>query len=278
MLRSIYCGALVAAVLVMYACSESNDGGSDPADTDSGTNTGDSGNSSPLDSGGESPGNDSGTDAGPSADASDAGPQWVGPDGGVTTAMTYFVTSRGMGNGGNLTGGGADGLAGADAFCKQLANEVSPLLGGKTWRAYLSTTTVNARSRIGSGPWYNAKGVVIADSLEHLHDEAGMNNLTLTTNLDELGNQVPSGGGGANVHDILTGTLANGSASQNHCNNWTSSAGNVTAQVGHSNRQGGGAAPTSWNSAHATRGCAEQGGNSVRSGGGRGSFYCFATN
>ncbi len=257
--------------IAAYACSDSDTTESPPA-------------TSPANEGGTStqPGTDgsttndasSNTDAG--ADAGlDSGPQMVGPDGGVTTAMTFFVTSVGKGNGGDFRANpaDADGLAGADAFCKSLAEAVSPILGAKTWRAYLSTATVTARSRIGAGPWYNAKGVVIATSVANLHDEGGMNMLSLTTNLDEVGAQVPISG--PNVHDILTGATEAGGSSSDHCNNWTSSGASDQGRVGHSNRAGGGMVPTSWNSAHSTQGCAEMGGNSVRSGGGRGSIYCF---
>lgn len=198
----------------------------------------------------------------------------VGPDGGVTTAMTFFVTSKGAGKGGDFRANAndVDGLAGADAFCKSLANAVSPILGAKNWKAYLGAGNVTPRSRIGQGPWVNAKGVVIATSIANLHDEGGMNNLKLETNLDELGQPVPIQN--PNVHDILTGATAAGGNGAN-CANWTSSAPNGGAVVGHSNRAGGGQAPTSWNAAHALNGCAEQGNNSVRSGGGRGSIYCF---
>jgi hypothetical protein len=195
--------------------------------------------------------------------------------------MTFFVTSRGKGQGGDFraNAGDADGLAGADAFCKELANAVSPVLGAKTWRAYLGTANTTPRSRIGAGPWVNAKGVTIATSVANLHDEGAMNMLSLTTNLDEYGVPVPSGGGGGvpQLHDILTGATAAGASAAATCNNWTSSATNVGGQVGHSNRIGGGAG-TSWNAAHATQGCAEMGANSVRSGGGRGSIYCFVPN
>jgi hypothetical protein len=202
-------------------------------------------------------------------------------DAGVSLAMTFFVTSKGMGKGGDLRGdaGTADGLAGADAFCRSLANAVHPTLGAKTWRAYLSTSTVAARSRIGPGPWVNAKGVTIATSAANLHDEGGMNALSLTNTLDETGAQVPASGG-MNVHDILTGaSLDGGIVPMGNCENWTSSdrglVGGEQPRVGHSNRMGGGQVPTSWNSAHAAAGCAESGVGSVRSGGGRGSFYCF---
>jgi hypothetical protein len=222
--------------------------------------------------GGSGGGLGGGTGGGASTDGG-----FVGPDGGVSPAMTFFVTSRGAGKGGDLRNdaGQTDGLIGADALCKTLANAVHPSLGAKSWHAYLSTAAVNARDRVGAGPWVNAKGVVIAQNVNQLHDVGGMNALSYTNTLDELGNQVPISGN--NVHDILTGSTVAGMVSaNNHCSNWTSAATNVTGQVGHANRDGGGTIPTSWNSAHATTGCAESGANSVRSGGGRGSIYCFA--
>jgi len=196
------------------------------------------------------------------------------------TSMSFFVTSRGMGKGGNLSG-----LDGADAFCKMLATAASPALGNKTWHAYLSTSTVNARTRIGEGPWYNAKGVLVARNLADLHDQIADNaalNATwpvgsTTIALDEMGNALPSS---PLVHDILTGTNTDGTVATGlTCSDWTSAATTVMAEVGHSNRSGGGR-PPSWNAAHTTSGCAEptadmQAGT-VSSGGGRGSIYCFA--
>jgi hypothetical protein len=178
------------------------------------------------------------------------------------------------------------GLAGADAFCTQLATAVSATLGAKTWHAYLSTTTVDARDRIGPGPWRNAAGVIIANNVQDLHSQfdagaaldatwpIGATNIAL----DERGAQVPSN---PLVHDILTGSNADGTLLTGaNCNNWTSQATTDIAQIGHSNRTGGGR-PPSWNSAHSV-GCAEppNGMNNqpstVSSGGGRGSIYCFA--
>lgn len=273
--RSRYLFAVLTAIVLPIACSETKEEGQ-PADSDSGTTTPPAPPPPPPSSTPDASGDGSTStpDGSTSSDAGDGGAQWVGPDGGVTTAMTFFVTSRGMGLGGDLRGDAGDGLLGADAFCKELANAVSPVLGAKTWKAYLGTSTVSARSRIGNGPWVNAKGVVVATSNANLHDEGAMNSLNLQNTLDELGNQVPIAG--PNVHDILTGAATDGGLTNSHCSNWTSSAGNVTGTVGHSNRAGGGTNPTSWNSAHITQGCAEQGNNSVRSGGGRGSFYCFA--
>jgi hypothetical protein len=183
-------------------------------------------------------------------------------------------------------GGNLGGLDGADAFCKQLATAASAQLGAKTWHAYLSTATVNARDRIGAGPWRNTAGNIIANNLQDLHDQLAANaalNATwpiasTTIALDEHGAEVPSN---PLVHDILTGSNTDGTfLTGATCDDWTSSATTGMAQVGHSNRTGGGR-PPSWNAAH-TVGCAEptagmdfQAGT-VSSGGGRGSIYCFA--
>jgi hypothetical protein len=203
--------------------------------------------------------------------------------------MSFFITSRGGPKGGDLRANAADtdGLAGADALCKELATAVSTELGMKTWHAYLSTNTVNARDRIGKGPWRNAKGAIIANSVEQLHDPAMLNATwplgaaSLPLILDEKGEQVPTGGAAGQRHDIITGSNPMGMVDGNNtCSNWTSTMG--MAANGHFNRAGGGARPTSWNAAH-TVGCGPApagGGNfvsgTVTSGGGRGSFYCFA--
>jgi hypothetical protein len=282
--------ALVASVVVLapaawIACSDDDasparpDGGATSSGGDSAvaqTDTGPAGGDAATADTGAGDKDGSPSDAGSTdAPAADTG-IWVGPDAGISAKMSFFTTSRGMGKGGDLraTVADPDGLAGADAFCKQLANDVSPVLGAKTWRAYLGTTTVTPRSRIGAGPYYNALGVVVASSVAQLHDEGSMNLLSLTTTLDETGAQVPIAG--PNQHDILTGANPDGTTAAGTCSDWTSAATNVPGHVGHSNRAGGGAIPTSWNSAHATQGCAESGPGSVRSGGGRGSFYCFA--
>ena len=195
------------------------------------------------------------------------------------TAMSFFVTSVGPGNGGNL-----GGLAGADAHCRQLAAAVGA--GYRTWRAYLSTgaasaqAAVNARDRIGDGPWYNAKRVLVARTLAELHADAS--GLTKETALTERGDVLTGVGDTPPVrHDILTGSQADGTAfpgtDDRTCGNWTSSAGAGvgSAQVGHSDRRGtGGAAPTSWNSSHTTRGCGQQ---DMPTTGGAGLFYCFAS-
>jgi hypothetical protein len=194
--------------------------------------------------------------------------------------MSFFVTSRGVPEGANF-----GGLEGADALCRTLATNVSAALGAKTWHAYLSTTTVNARDRIGSGPWFNAAGALVANNVAQLHDQAAGGALDqtwapgdATIALDELGNQVPAGGNGGVQHDILTGTLLDGTVAAGlTCGDWTATTGNV--EVGHSNRGGGGAAPTSWSSAHGNpSGCAPltAPAPNVGSGGGRGSIYCFA--
>ena len=187
--------------------------------------------------------------------------------------MGFFVTSAGPGDGANL-----GGLAGADAHCKKLATSVGA--GARNWRAYLSTgwtsTTpvVNARDRIGKGPWYNAKGVQIAANLEQLHSEAALTGKD--NSLTEAGALVNGRGDTPNQHDILTGSQADGTAftdAEDHtCNNWTSSSAGA-AQAGHHDRQGGGANPTSWNSAHGTRSCSQE---DLIATGGNGYFYCFA--
>lgn len=198
--------------------------------------------------------------------------------GGDDTSMSFFVTSRGTGNGGNF--GGIDG---ADAFCAMLAGEVSAELGAKTWRAYLSTAGENARERIGNGPWRNAEGRVIANDLAQLHDQGVTGALNSTwplgdssVALDEQGNQVPNQ---PVLHDIITGTNADGTVSAvGTCSDWTAATGATVN--GHSNRTGGGVRE-SWTTAHNT-GCAEPtpGGNfeqgTVSQGGGRGSIYCFS--
>jgi hypothetical protein len=189
--------------------------------------------------------------------------------------MSFFITSTGSGKGAHL-----GGLSGADAHCQRLADAAGA--GKRTWRAYLSTTAsgsqsaVNARDRIGKGPWRNAKGVQVAASVADLHSEA--NKLGKETSLTEKGEMVNGRGDTPNRHDILTGSQADGTAfagdSDTTCRNWTSST-DGAAQVGHHDRVGGGSNPTSWNSAHPSRGCSQE---ALRSSGGDGLFYCFATN
>ncbi len=181
--------------------------------------------------------------------------------------MTFFVTSTGRGFGGNL-----GGLAGADAHCQQLASGVGH--GHHTWRAYLSAPAadgqpaVQARDRIGHGPWVNAAGVPIAADVAELHgDDTG---LTRDTVLTEKGTTV-----GPTRHDILTGSSADGTLStaapDTTCRGWTSVTAGA-AMLGHSNRYGGGRG-TSWNAAHLSRGCSQ---NALRASLGDALFYCFA--
>ena len=186
-------------------------------------------------------------------------------------SMSFFVTSVGSGKGGDL-----GGLEGADAHCTTLAAAAGA--GERQWRAYLSTEEdgkrgVSARERIGKGPWYNAKGVLIAENLTDLH----LYNKTITkeTALDEKGGMVNGRGDTPLLHDILTGTMDDGTAyfpdDKDHtCNNWTSSDAG-SAQVGHHDRHGGG--NLSWTSAHPSRGCSM---DALAKTGGSGLFYCFA--
>jgi hypothetical protein len=187
--------------------------------------------------------------------------------------MSFFLTSKGSGDGANL-----GGLAGADAHCTALAEAAG--VTGKTWRAYLSTTGsggVNAKDRIGSGPWHNAKGVQVASSVADLHSDN--NKLSKENSISETGMQINGRGDDPNRHDILTGSQMDGTAASGSedttCSNWTSNGEDGSALVGHHDRQGGGANPTSWNSAHASRGCSQA--NLIATGG-DGYFYCFATN
>jgi hypothetical protein len=202
-----------------------------------------------------------------------AGAHGVGAQGATQAdpRMSFFITSVGTGNGANL-----GGLAGADAHCQNLAKAAGA--GNKQWRAYLSTqgpNAVNAKDRIGPGPWFNAKGVQIAANVAELHSDK--NNLTKETQLTEKGTVVNGRGDTPNTHDILTGSNLDGTAfpaGEDHtCNNWTSST-DGSAQLGHHDRQGGGANPTSWNNAHPSKGCSQA--NLVATGG-NGYFYCFAT-
>ncbi len=192
--------------------------------------------------------------------------------------MSFFVTSVGVGDGANL-----GGLAGADAHCQKLAAAVGA--GDRTWHAYLSTSAsdgkpaVNARDRIGAGPWFNAKGGKVAQGLADLHGDTLElarlgNTLTRVTALTEKGEPVKGVGDNPNQHDMLTGSQADGKAftdSADHtCKNWTSN-GDGVAQLGHHDRTGG--PNTSWNSVHPSRGCSQA--NLVATGG-AGLFYCFA--
>lgn len=183
------------------------------------------------------------------------------------TAMTFFVSSTGSGDGANL-----GGLEGADALCQRLAEAAGST--GMTWRAYLSTTTVNARDRIGAGPWHNAKGDLIAENVDGLHGEA--NGITKQTALTESGTVVNGRGDTPNQHDILTGSNPDGTANAATCGDWTLN-GEGSAMVGHSDRTGldDSAAAKSWNSSHPSRGCGQE---ALVGTGGAGYLYCFAAN
>jgi hypothetical protein len=206
--------------------------------------------------------------------SNNAPPAEAGPMDG-SPQFSFFVTSVGGRNGGDfrVTPTDTDGLAGADAFCQERATAGVPASASRQWRAYLSTSTVNAKDRIGTGPWFNHDGVMIAASVAALLDPA-TNMISKTTGLTETGATVPGFGEMPNQHDILTGSTADGVSSGDHCNNWTSSdATAYKAQVGHFDRMGGGTSPMSWSSAHLSRGCAA---DSFPPTGGRGSIYCFA--
>ncbi|PYN99990.1 MAG: lectin [Candidatus Rokuibacteriota bacterium] len=190
--------------------------------------------------------------------------------------MSFFVTSAGSGKGADL-----GGLAGADKICQERAQAAGA--GSKTWHAYLSTQgsgAVNAKDRIGGGPWQNAKGVVVAKDVAELH---GKNNITKDTALTEKGEKVNGRGDTPNMHDILTGSQPDGTAfagaDDRTCGNWMKSS-QGSAMVGHSDRQGlrDDDVSKSWNSSHPSRGpdggCSQ---NDLKSTGGNGFFYCFAT-
>lgn len=200
-----------------------------------------------------------------------------------TGPMSFFVTSAGTGKGADL-----GGLAGADAHCQKLAAAAGA--GSKTWRAYLSVPgafpsptnaagvhSINARDRIGTGPWYNAKGDLIATNVEQLHTS---NRIGKTTALDESGKVVNGSGDTPNQHDMLTGSRADGTAFAPHtdtsCKAWTSST-DGSAIVGHHDLTGRvpEAWGRSWNFSHQSAGCSQQ---ALVSTGGAGRFYCFATN
>ena len=189
--------------------------------------------------------------------------------------MGFFTTSANPGKGADL-----GGLAGADKYCQSLADAAGA--GKRTWRAYLSTTdksggkVVNARDRIGKGPWYNAKGELIAKNLDELHTSPNMSKQTILT---EKGTVVNGRGDTPNMHDILTGSDSQGKAmiggtADTTCGNWTSSDAG-SAMVGHSDRQGlrEDVAAKSWNATHPSRGCSMP---QLRASGGAGMFYCFA--
>jgi hypothetical protein len=236
-------------------------GGSPGGTGGSGGSTGGAGGSVTPDAGVDSSGGtpDAGKDVGASGDLA----------AGVSPMMSFFITSR--------TGdGNLGGLEGADKICQNLAAAVG--LGNKTWHAYLSTQTpkVDAKTRIGAGPWYNVKGVKIADSVDGLHmtsnamgDTAG-NMINAANGLDEKGGSIPTGNP-AQQHDILTGSNLDGTTFMGQtCMDWT---GQGIGRVGHFNRGGGGMAPNSWNSAHDNAGCTAA---LITMRGGAGRFYCFA--
>jgi hypothetical protein len=179
---------------------------------------------------------------------------------------SFFVTSAGSGNGGNL-----GGIEGADRICQDRAQAAN--LGNRTWRAYLSTqgqNAVNARDRIGPGPWFNVRGARIAQDVNELHSSA--NRMAVFTALDERGNQIPGSGFSPNRHDILTGSTPEGRAypagADMTCANWTSNSdqNGAKARLGHHDY-------AAWNSTHDSRGCSQQ---ALISTGGDGLFYCFA--
>lgn len=185
---------------------------------------------------------------------------------------SFFVTSENPGQGGNL-----GGLAGADAHCTSLAEAAG--IEGKTWRAYLSTSTVDARDRIGDGPWYNVRGEMIAANVAELH---GDNNLTGETAIDENGDTpaylvmvdgAAQRAGDSLVHDILTGTNEDGTANEATCNNWTDGSADAQAMLGHADRMGRNPGLNSWNAIHASQGCSME---TLIPTGGAGMFYCFA--
>jgi hypothetical protein len=183
--------------------------------------------------------------------------------------MTFFVTSKNPGRGADL-----GGLTGADAYCQSLAASVGA--GNKTWHAYLSTSKENARDRIGTGPWHNAKGQLIAKDIETLHTQ---NNISKQTALTEKGEMISGRGDSVNLHDILTGSDAQGRAiadvADTTCGDWTLSGAEGAAMLGHHDRMGlrDDAPSKSWNSSHISKGCGLE---QLKTTGGAGLFYCFA--
>jgi len=212
---------------------------------------------------------------------------------GPAPTMSFFITSTGPGDGANL-----GGLGGADAYCAQLAGAVGA--GNKTWRAYLSAAgenggpNIDARDRIGNGPWFNYSGVQVAASVADLHSDN--NKLSKENSLTEKGTMVNGIGDATNTHDMMTGSTADGRLApavqtaparsqpagsadrmpvNMTCNNWTTSTTDWDSftKVGHHDRMGGGAAATSWNSSHESHGCSQE---QLVASGGAGLFYCFA--
>ncbi len=210
---------------------------------------------------------------GEAADGGAAGADATGGDagsGGMTESkseLSFFVTSS------NPDGMGGDlgGLEGADAFCQLLAEAVGA--GDRDWKAYLSTDEVNARDRIGAGPWTNSDGVVIATDVENLHSDS--NNITKATAVTESGEVINGRGDQPNQHDIMTGTNADGTAAENNCSNWTSNTDEHTTMLGHHDRMGLDETPPSlsWNASHDSNGCSLF---ALTATGGDGRFYCFA--
>lgn len=206
---------------------------------------------------------------------------WGATTSASASEMSFFITSAGPGKGANL-----GGLEGADRHCQSLASAAGA--GHRTWRAYLSTQgkaindteVVHARERIGSGPWFNAKGVLIARNVEELHSPHSR--LTKETALDEKGQLVNGRTEKPNKHDILTGSRPDGTAfppsppfTDMTCGNWTQDGAEGIAMTGHHDRAGPvpHAWASSWNSAHGSRGCSQE---ALRTTGGDGLFYCFA--
>jgi hypothetical protein len=189
--------------------------------------------------------------------------------------MSFFLTSKGPADGANL-----GGLAGADAHCQVLADSVGA--GEKTWRAYLSTNGINgevavdARDRIGTGPWTSANGVQVASDVADLHSDT--NKLSKENSISESGEVINGRGDSPNRHDILTGSNLDGTAladgEDSTCRDWTYSGSDGSALLGHHDRTGSGANPTSWNNAHGSRGCSQ---SDLQGTGGDGLYYCFAT-
>ena len=196
-----------------------------------------------------------------------------------SAGMSFFITSAGVGKGADL-----GGLEGADRHCQTLAEAVAA--GGKTWRAYLSTQAsdaapaVNARDRIGAGPWQNAKGVIVANTIDELHGPDSK--ISKETALTEKGDVVSGRGDTPNMHDILTGSQADGTAfppgEDRTCGNWTKSGADGAAMVGHHDRIGrdDSAPMKSWSTSHPSRGGCSQ--EALVGTGGAGLFYCFAAN
>lgn len=243
--------------------SGSGGSGSGGAVVGAGGSTGAGGNTG---SGGSDGGRPAGTDGGSADRAASSG------DGASAAVgvMSFFVTSKGAGNGGNL-----GGLKGADKVCEELAQGV--MAKKAKWAAYLSATGVNAKDRIGKGPWYNQKGQVFAESLEKLHTTVSpmMRAAYIAAKpadelfLDEKGAKIPG-----NQHDILTGSKADGTLAAATCEDWTSADAGKKAAVGHSDTPGNVMFSPSWNAAHESSGCTPM---ALVSTGGNGRIYCFAT-